>query len=143
MLIKKENGYTGIDIAISIIVITMFIAMIANLIANINLNTQDTNRKSIATSYAVQEIEKIKAKGYVDTYDSKGITGEEILAEDDIYSNSEFTGYHKKTTIKDYVFVVNDTSKEKDIVKEITVEISYKVGNEEKNVQISTYIAKE
>ena len=90
MLIKKENGYTGIDIAISIIVITMFIAMIANLIANINLNTQDTNRKSIATSYAVQEIEKIKAKGYVDTYDSKGITGEEILAEDDIYSNSEF-----------------------------------------------------
>ena len=91
----------------------------------------------------MQEIEKIKAKGYVDTYDSKGITGEEILAEDDIYSNSEFTGYHKKTTIKDYVFVVNDTSKEKDIVKEITVEISYKVGNEEKNVQISTYIAKE
>ena len=143
MLIKKENGYTGIDIAISIIVITMFIAMIANLIANINLNTQNADRKSIAASYAVQEIEKIKAKGYVDTYDSKGITGEETLSEEDIYINSEFTGYHKKTTIKDYVFIVNDNNKKKDIVKEITVEISYKVANEEKNIQISTYIAKE
>ena len=66
MLIKEEKGFTGIDIAISLIVITIFIAMIANLISNINLTAQDTNRKTIATSYAVQEIEKIKAQGYID-----------------------------------------------------------------------------
>lgn len=143
MLIKEEKGFTGIDIAISLIVITIFIAMIANLIANINLTAQDTNRKTIATSYAVQEIEKIKAQGYLDSYDSKGIAKENILKEEDIYNGSEFTGYNKKIVIRDYVLVVNDTTKKSNVVKEITVNISYKVGNKEKNVKISTYVAKE
>lgn len=143
MLIKEEKGFTGIDIAISLIVITIFIAMIANLIANINLTAQDTNRKTIATSYAVQEIEKINAQGYIESYDSKGITKEDILKEEDIYNGSEFTGYNKKVVIRDYVLVVNDTTKKSNIVKEITVNISYKVGNKEKNVKISTYVAKE
>ena len=143
MLIKEEKGFTGIDIAISLIVITIFIAMIANLIANINLTAQDTNRKTIATSYAVQEIEKIKDQGYIEYYDSKGITKEDILKEEDIYNGSEFTGYNKKVVIRDYVLVVNDTTKKSNIVKEITVNISYKVGNKEKNVKISTYVAKE
>ena len=48
-----------------------------------------------------------------------------------------------KVVIKDYVLVVNDTTKKSNIVKEITVNISYKVGNKEKNVKISTYVAKE
>ena len=132
MSIKDEKGLTGVDIAISLIIITIFIAMIANLIATTNLTSQDAQRKSIATSYAIQEIEKIKAKGYVSDYNSKGITSEE-----------KFTGYHKKISIKDYVLIVNDTTKQKDVVKEITVEIWYKLGNKEKNVKISTYIAKE
>ena len=71
MRIKEEKGITGIDIAISVIIITIFIAMIANLIVNINLNSKDVERKTIATSYAVQEIEKIKALGYISDYDGK------------------------------------------------------------------------
>ena len=136
MLVKEEKGLTGVDIAISIVVMTIFIAMIANLIANITLNTQDIKRKSTATSYAVQEIEKIKAQGYIDDYNSKGIDSE------DVYSNSEFSGYHKKVTIKDYVLVTNNKNKKQDIVKEITVEISYKLGGKDKKVTITTYVAR-
>ena len=68
MHIKEEKGVTGIEIAISVILITIFIALIANLISNINLNSEDTKRKTIATSYAVQEIENRKAKGYLEQY---------------------------------------------------------------------------
>lgn len=71
MRVKEEKGMTGIDIAISVIIITIFIAMVANLIANINLNSKDVERKTIATSYAVQEIEQIKAIGYIDSYHGK------------------------------------------------------------------------
>ncbi len=142
MLVKEEKGLTGVDIAISIVVITIFIAMIANLIANINLNTQDIKRKSTATSYAIQEIEKVKAQGYIDDYNSKGIDSEDVLKDEDIYSNSEFSGYHKKVTIKDYVLVKNNKNKKQDIVKEITVEISYKLGGKDKKVTITTYVAK-
>ena len=143
MLVKDEKGLTGVDITISIVVMTIFMAMIANLIVNIKLNTLDIKRKSIATSYVVQEIEKIRAQGYIDDYDSKGINSEEILKDEDIYDNSEFSGYHKKVTIKDYVLVVDKNTKTKDIVKEITVEISYKLGSEDKKIVISTYVSKE
>ena len=71
MHIKEEKGIAGIDIAISIILITIFIAMIGNLIININLNSEDIDRKTIATSYAVQEIEKIKSLGYINDYEGK------------------------------------------------------------------------
>ena len=143
MLVKDEKGLTGVDITISIVVMTIFMAMIANLIVNIKLNTLDIKRKSIATSYVVQEIEKIKAQGYINDYDSMGINSEETLKDEDIYNNSEFSGYHKKVTIKDYVLVVDKNTKTKDIVKEITVEISYKLGSEDKKIVISTYVSKE
>lgn len=143
MLVKNEKGLTGVDITISIVVMTIFMAMIANLIVNIKLNTQDIKRKSTATSYAVQEIEKIKVQGYINDYDSMGINSEETLKDEDIYNNSEFSGYHKKVTIKDYVLVINNNTKTKDIVKEITVEISYKLGSKDKKIVISTYVSKE
>ena len=43
MSIKDEKGLTGVDIAISLIIITIFIAMIANLIATTNLTSKKIN----------------------------------------------------------------------------------------------------
>lgn len=71
MVIKEEKGIAGIDIAISVVLITIFIAMIANTITNININSKEIERKSKATLYAVQEIEKIKATGYNNDYENK------------------------------------------------------------------------
>ena len=69
-----------------------------------------------------------------------GISVKEVLNEEDIKEGQNPTGYHKKVTVKDYVLIVGDTTKEENLVKEITVEISYKVAKEEKNIQISTYV---
>lgn len=143
-MIKEEKGLTGIDIAISVILITIFISLICNLIVNINLNSKGIERKTNATSYAVQEVEKIKAKGYIDNYEDKGIVKEDVIEESDInYSEGEFSGYHKKISVKDYVLIQADNTKKSNLVKEIIVEISYKLGTEDKNVKISTYITKE
>ncbi len=141
MRIKEENGFTGVDIAISIIVITIFIAMIGNLVININLNSKRAERKLIATSYAVQEIEKIKAQGII-PYIGKGVQ-DEYIVEEDIFQNDFFSGYHKKIVIRDYVLIKKDNTKQQDILKEVTVEISYKIENKESNVIFSTYITKE
>ena len=141
MFTKSEKGFSGIDVIISIIIITIFITMIGNLIININLNSKDIERKTIATSYAIQEIEKIKSQGYIDDYKNKGIEKEDIIEEKDIKdSTGAFSGYHKKIIIKDYVLISKDNTKEQNKVKEVTVEISYKLGNKEKNIRISTYI---
>ena len=139
MSIKSQKGFAGTDIAISIIIITIFISMIANLILNINLNSKETERKTQATSYAVEEIEKIKAQG-ISTYLGKGIE-EEYIIEEDIVKENEFSGFHKTVTVKDYVLIKQDQTKQKDIIKEVTVEISYKVGNKEENVTFLTYVS--
>lgn len=141
MHIKEQKGLAAIDIAISVIIVTIFIAIIGNLIVNINLNNKATERKTIATSYAVQEIENIKAKGILE-YIDKGIN-EAYIVEEDIMKDGNFTGYHKKVIIKDYVLIKQDNTKEPNIVKEASVEISYKVGKEEKTIILSTYISKE
>ncbi len=142
--IKDEKGLTGVDIAISLVIVTMFVAIIANLIANINLDTEKMDRKSKALAYAVQEIETRRAIGYIEKYNGMGTSKEgETLKEEDIYNNSEFTGYHKVVSIKDDILVENSGTKTADTTKQITVEVFYKLGNKEESIKISTYISKE
>lgn len=142
--IKDEKGLTGVDIAISLVIVTMFVAIIANLIANINLDTEKMNRKSKALAYAVQEIETRRAIGYIEKYNGMGTSKEgETLKEEDIYNNSEFTGYHKVVSIKDDILVENSGTKTADTTKQITVEVFYKLGNKVESIKISTYISKE
>ncbi len=133
MNIKSEKGITGIDITVSIIIITLFVAIIATLIYNINSNSKSVERRSEATNYAINEIEKIKAADF-DTIDT--LAGEE---------NIEDTGYHKKITITDYADL--EENKENDtlvpgLVKKVTVEISYKDGNSTETVDLSTVVTK-
>ena len=94
MSVKSQRGIAAIDIAVSVIIITIFIALIGNLIVNINLNRKDMERKTIATSYTIQEIENIKAKNFQEYLD-KGIE-EPYIIEEDIMKDNNFTGYHKK-----------------------------------------------
>lgn len=142
--IKDEKGLTGVDIAISLVIVTMFVAIIANLIANINLDTEKMDRKSKALAYAVQEIETRRATGYIEKYNGMGTSKEgETLKEEDIYNNSEFTGYHKVVSIKDDILVENSGTKMADTTKQITVEVFYKLGNKVESIKISTYISKE
>ena len=142
--IKDEKGLTGVDIAISLVIVTMFVAIIANLIANINLDTEKMDRKSKALAYAVQEIETRRATGYIEKYNGMGTSKEgETLKEEDIYNNSEFTGYHKVVSIKDDILVENSGTKTADTTKQITVEVFYKLGNNKESIKISTYISKE
>ena len=57
---KKENGYTGVDIATSVVVITIFIALIGTLVFNFNSSSNEMEYKSKALNYAINEIEGLK-----------------------------------------------------------------------------------
>lgn len=144
MKLKAEKGISSIDITVSIFLITIFMAFIITMINNINQNNKDIERKAIATSYAVQEIEKIKSQGYIDDYNGTGIIEEEIIKQEDINNeNGDFSGFTKKVLIKDYCLIKGNENKEKDILKIITVNIIYNSKNEQKNISVSAYIAKQ
>ena len=144
MNLKAQKGISSIDITVSVFLITIFMAFIITMINNINQSNKDIERKEIATSYAVQEIEKIKSQGYIDSYNGAGISQEDVIKQEDINDeNGDFSGFTKKVLIKDYCLIQGNENKEKDILKIITVSIIYKSKNEQKNINISACIAKQ
>lgn len=140
MDIKKANGIAGVDIVISVIIITIFIAVIAVLTFNIQRNNEEIKRKSEATSYAINIIEDIKRKGFSILPE----VGQNTIADYPdgyINENGSSTPYYQEIRVEDYS--EQDNTKEAEVIKIVTVNISYKSGNNDENVKISTAIVKE
>lgn len=129
---KSEKGYTGVDIAISIVVLFIFVSLIASLSYRVNSSSQEIELKSKASELAISEIEAIKNK-----------TWEDITTEDPAYR--EMTeieeGYARTILVQDYHDI--DDTKTPDIVKRIIVQIQYNDKGKTQTVELSTLIAKE
>lgn len=134
---KNQKGYTGVDIAISVVVITIFIALIGTLVFNFNSNSNEIEYRSKALDLAINEIEDIKSKSI-----------EEINALDTTKENeiSGHTGYYKKIDVLDATNAdgdFGDRAKVENLVKKVTVTVSYKFRNQTKSVELSTIVAKD
>ena len=134
MNIKNQKGYTGIDIAISVVVLFIFVSIIAMLSYSINSSAKEIDLKSEATAIAVEEIEKLKNKTFDEISQMQEIPQEEMT---DIGKE----GFYKTITIKDYNEIVE--GKVPGLVKQATVTISYQFKAEEKKVELSTIFSKE
>lgn len=62
--LRKQNGYMGEDIMISIIVIIIFISIITTIAYQIYANSQAIERNAQATSYAIEILEKVDILQY-------------------------------------------------------------------------------
>ena len=133
---KNQKGYTGVDIAISVVVITIFIALIGTLVFNFNSNSNEIEYRSKALDLAINAIEDIKTKSIeeineLDTNENE-ITGQ--------------TGYYKRIDVLDAANVdedFGDREKVENLVKKVTVTVSYKFRNQIKSVELSTIISKD
>lgn len=141
---RSEKGYTGIDIAISISVIFIFVSMISMLIYNVNSSANELKIKSDALYIAVDEIEKIKGQDFSDFIGMDKNTIEDkagnSLVNQPVEGNE---GLYKTITILDYKDINEGADIKKDIVKKITVKISYMHKGKEKSVELSTILSKE
>lgn len=148
---KNQKGYTGVDIAISVVVITIFIALIGTLVFNFNSNSNEIEYRSKALDYAINEIERLKALDINDqeiinseTATSKGTAAEnEILDE-----NNKGTGYYEKIEVVDAKDIMSDSDLGgrvgvSGLVKKVTVTVSYQFRNQTKSVELSTIVAKD
>ena len=143
MKIKSERGFTGIDIAISVIVLFIFVSLIAMLVYNSNSSTREVKLKSEATYLAIDEIEKIKNAGF-DKYDT--LNSRSTVDEDGNQLRNQPTGtegFYKTIIIEDYAELnPEDTTIIPNLVKKITVQISYRFKAENQVVELSTILSK-
>lgn len=130
MNLKNEKGITTIDVTVSIILITLFVALIAVLIYNVNKNSDSMERRAEATNYVINAIEEVKTTNFDNLQNSEQNIGD--------------TGYYEKITVIDYADLKREEQSEQDdsiisgLVKKVTVEVSYKDGDTTQTVDLST-----
>ncbi len=130
MNLKNEKGITTIDVTVSIILITLFVALIAVLIYNVNKNSDSMERRADATNYVINAIEEVKITNFDNLQNSEQNIGD--------------TGYYEKITVIDYADLKREEQSEQDdsiisgLVKKVTVEVSYKDGDTTQTVDLST-----
>lgn len=64
MNFKSEKGFTGVDITVAVIVITLFISLISVIFYNMTITAKESERKTESTYIATSLIEEIKALDY-------------------------------------------------------------------------------
>ena len=150
MKIKNQEGFTSIDLTVSIILITLFVALIVAIMYTINANFISIERRTEATNYAINEIESLKAQNFEDLQDTPtdGTNDFVNMTDKEGERNTAIgktTSFSKKITIIDYSNLPENQGDDtivSGLVKKVTVEIAYKEGNEIKTVELSTVIAK-
>lgn len=148
---KNQKGYTGVDIAISVVVITIFIALIGTLVFNFNSGSDEMKYKSKALDYAINEIERIKTLDIndQDIINSEIATSNGTAVENEIIDeNDKGTGYYEKIDVVDAKDIMSDSDLNgregiEGLVKKVTVTVSYKFRNQTKSVELSTIISKD
>lgn len=125
--LKNNKGITGVDLTISIIVLTTFAGLIIGLMVN-NYNAAiEIQKGANAMSYATMILEKVDEKAY------EKVTNNFVQElGDEISINSDYT-----------VNLEVKQADDKDYVKQVTVKVTYTVNNEEKSLVIRKLKIKE
>lgn len=140
MNFRSEKGFTGIDIAVSVVIIFIFISIIAMLSYRINSTSKEIQLKSDAIYVAINEIEDAKSKG-LEEFEGRSVAdGNSVVVEN---VETEKQGYYKTITVLDYTDLDGNADKTKDIVKKVTVKITYMYKAKEQSVELSTLLTKE
>ena len=139
--IRKQEGFSGVELSVAVIIVTIFIGLIGALIFNVYLHTTSAARNSQATSYAVEILEKANQLYYDDTLLNTGTyttndTNRQILG------INIPQGYEVSLEIEKYNEQPGNTDK-LDLIKILDVNVDYTVGNNSYNVNIKTLKVKE
>ena len=114
------------------------------MIYRFNSSAKEVELKSEATSIAVEEIEKVKQDGF-EKYDGMNKDTKEDKngnsLENQKVENKE--GFFKTIIVQDYADLDNNSEKIPNLVKKVTVKISYMFQAKEQSVELSTILSKE
>ena len=154
--LRKNNGFAGIDISISMIIILIFIPTIFGIVYNIGKNNEEVTRKSTAVGIATNVLEIAKKESYENINTSgNGLVNDIIQKyETSTYTNTEteedgysyvyfFTTGEKDEHYQIQVGVKNyypDETQNLDLIKQVKVRVFYPVGGKVKNIDIGMVV---
>lgn len=123
-----NKGVTGVDLAISLIIIAIFSGVIAMLMANMYRTSIEIQKSANAMAYATIVLEKVDEKSF-----------EEI--EDDFVEKLKSSGEFSMDD--SYSMNFSTDILEENLFKKIVVKINYEIGGEQKSITINKLKIKE
>lgn len=145
MKLKNNKGFTGVDVAVSLVILLIFVSFIAALFYNLANTSKRVERKTQATNIAIEVIEALKATPFETLYanpklnESLDIVAFKTLTGKDV---SIPNGYNVKYSIKNPNNADGSESAEMgQVIKIISVDVDYILGNENtETVTIETLV---
>ena len=128
---KRNKGFTGVDIAVSVVIFTIFVTVIASMFYNLSVAENRIQRKTEATNLAIKVIETMKVIEFDKLTEGMTINDINNLITDKIEVPN---GYN--------VTVGVDNSTYPDVIKIISVQIDYKSGKQDETINIETLVKK-
>ena len=137
--LKKNNGFTGIDIALAVLIITIFMSVITSLYINLYTSNVEILRREQALGYAISILEKTDELYYNEVNNETFKVIEESNGEKSIAGIDIARGYDVNINIETYKPEDGDI----DVVKTINLTLSYEVGNKQKSIDFTKIKEKE
>jgi Tfp pilus assembly protein PilE len=150
-IIKQEKGFAASDALIAILIISLFAGLVAVISYNNYIASSSIKRMSKATGYIVDMFEYIDKTYYDDVTEEKLInyfnnkyyyeTNNGTPKKDaevkiiDIQDTIDDTPFKAELTLINYNQTEGNEDKI-DLVKEITMKVTYKLGNKEQNLEM-------
>ena len=139
MKIKKEQGVTGIDISLGIMIFVISSAIIINLYYQIYIITIQSRIEEVAIGCITEVFEKVDLINYEDVTETRI---EELIDESHM---NEYFNRQKNNSYVEYSLInyQNESGVEEDLIKKIKITVVYKVGQKEMTFPISKIKIKE
>lgn len=159
MNIKNEKGFVGTDITVAIILILLFMSVTSVLFFNLTKAAKGIERESKATYIATDVIEAVKLIPYsnLDLTTDLNETGQALVTKVgsswsytgktetvDLGRNIELeSGYTCYIKVENYVPAAHLGDEDTDFIKQVSVQVLYKLANEPQSVTLKTVVLRE
>lgn len=138
--LKSNKGITGADAVLGVALAILFSGIIATLSYNIYVTSSSLKRSSKALEYITSTFEYV-ATQYYDNVTEDNIK-EYINNLDEKKSTNEGKPYKAQVSVTKYNQIEGNTDK-LDLVKEITMSVTYKLGDKDQTIEIKTAKSRE
>ncbi len=137
--LKKNNGFTGVDIALAVLIITIFMSVITSLYINLYTSNVEILRREQAIGYSISILEKIDELYYDEVNNENFKVIEKTNGKKSIAGINIDRGYDVDINIETYKPEDFDI----DVVKTINLTLKYEVGNKQRKIDFMKIKEKE
>lgn len=119
-MLKKEKGLTGIDMVLAVIIVLLFTSIILSLMYNVKQQNVKQVYKLASNIYLTETLENIGIANYDDVVATSSENNSNLIPEMPVM-------FKEKIEVES---IENEENPElEDMIKKVTVTISYKIGS--------------